>query len=213
MLGGSARTLLLGAVALGCTVAPVAARGGHHKARYPRYYSGGYTAAAFYYGPGYAPGVVFGFSRYPVAVGFSSPLGSTDPRGSIRTLVEPRDTEVFIDGYYAGVVDDFDGSLQGLRLEPGPHTVTLYREGFRACEETVYSTLGATVKLRHEMEALLPGETPTSRPSPGGVSFVAPKAVSAPAPTPPPPAAVTASDYGTLVLRASPPDAEISDRR
>jgi len=26
-----------------------------------------------------------------------------------------------VDGYYVGVVDDFDGVFQRLRLEPGPH--------------------------------------------------------------------------------------------
>jgi hypothetical protein len=223
MLGRPVRTLLFGAVAVGCAVGPASAGGHHRGRRHPYGYYGGYPGTSLYVGAGYAPGVAFGVSRYPVAVGFALPFGPSDPRGSIRTLVHPRDAEVFIDGYYVGVVDDFDGSLQGLRLEPGPHAVTLYRDGFRVHEETLYSTLGATVKIRHEMEPLLPGEPVPPRPSPGGAPVAAPSAP--PASSPPSPATspavavtsgtgtggatVTAVDYGTLVLRVSPPDAEL----
>ena len=31
------------------------------------------------------------------------------------------EASVYVDGYYVGVVDDFDGVFQRLRLEPGPH--------------------------------------------------------------------------------------------
>ena len=42
------------------------------------------------------------------------------PRGLVRVLVEPTETRVYVDGYYAGVVDDFDGIFQRLNLVPGP---------------------------------------------------------------------------------------------
>ena len=51
--------------------------------------------------------------------------------GAARLQVSPRETEVFVDGYFAGVVDDFDGISQRLRLEPGEHEVTLFLEGHR----------------------------------------------------------------------------------
>jgi hypothetical protein len=37
----------------------------------------------------------------------------------------PRHAEVFIDGYYAGLVDDFDGIFQSLKLESGPYGVEI----------------------------------------------------------------------------------------
>ena len=41
--------------------------------------------------------------------------------GSLRIVDAPRDAQVFVDGYYAGVVDDYDGVFQRLNLEPGEH--------------------------------------------------------------------------------------------
>ena len=53
------------------------------------------------------------------------------PESALRLQVSPRNTEVFVDGYYAGTVDDFDGIFQRLRLESGEYEVTLYLPGYR----------------------------------------------------------------------------------
>jgi hypothetical protein len=156
--------------------------------------------------------VGFGFGYYPFSLGLSWVSGPPDPRGSLRTEVFPKQTEVFIDGYYAGLVDDFDGSFQKLRLNPGPHTVTLYLEGHRLYEESVYSTPGSAIKIRHEMEPLAPGEPTPLRPGAGYTS--APPAASSPPPrsAPPTPLArttTTATEYGTLLLRSQPGEAEV----
>ena len=45
-------------------------------------------------------------------------------QAGIRTEVTPKDTAVYLDGYYAGRVSDFDGALQSLNVAPGGHTVT-----------------------------------------------------------------------------------------
>jgi hypothetical protein len=37
--------------------------------------------------------------------------------------VEPENAEVYVDEYYAGIVDDFNGHFQHLTLVPGPHRV------------------------------------------------------------------------------------------
>ena len=50
---------------------------------------------------------------------------------------------MFVDGYYAGVVDDFDGLLQRLNIEAGP-----YRIEVRA------SRFGEATKLEGEMTRL-----------------------------------------------------------
>jgi hypothetical protein len=44
-----------------------------------------------------------------------------DPGAAIRIEVKPKQAEVYVDGYYAGIVDDFDGTFQRLRIEPGEH--------------------------------------------------------------------------------------------
>ena len=46
--------------------------------------------------------------------------------GSVRLQVKPEDTEVYVDGYYVGVVDEYDGVFQRLRLPSSEHEIELY---------------------------------------------------------------------------------------
>ena len=85
---------------------------------------------------------------------------------SVRLEVKPRQAEVFVDGYYAGIVDDFDGTFQRLRLPPGEHEIVLYLEGYRTVHQTLYLTADNTFKLKYTMEKLGPGEQPEPRPQP-----------------------------------------------
>ena len=167
----------------------------HHHRRHRRHhggYHGGHPSFHFGYAPGYYPSVGLGYGHYPVSVGFSFLGGPRDPRGSVRTMVYPKETEVFVDGYYVGIADDFDGSK--LRLDPGPHTISFYLSGHRLYEETVYATDGRTIKIRHEMEPLAPGEPTPLRPG-----------------SSPPPSTSTAPaiELGTLMLRTRPGDVEV----
>jgi len=75
-----------------------------------------------------------------------NPLDSDLPTGGLRLKVTPRDAEVFVDGYYAGRVDDFDGARQQLKITRGPHRIELKAAGY----ETV--TFDVTV---------IPGESTT----------------------------------------------------
>jgi hypothetical protein len=89
------------------------------------------------------------------------------PDASVRLDVTPHDAEVYVDGYYAGVVDDFDGMLQRLRVEPGQHEITIYRDGYRAIHQRVYLTRDRTFKIKQAMEMLPAGEVGEPRPNPG----------------------------------------------
>ena len=102
-------------------------------------------------------------------------LGPDNPSGwpwypdvaEVRVPVAPRD-EVFVDGYCARIVDNFNGAWLRLNLSPGGHQVMLYREGFRAVHQTVSVMPGSTVTLRYTMVPLAGGETEGPRPvSPG----------------------------------------------
>ena len=84
----------------------------------------------------------------------------------MRLDVTPQNAEVYVDGYYAGVVDDFDGMLQRLRVEPGQHEITLYLEGYRATHQRVYLARDRTFKIKQEMEKLPAGEAGEPRPIP-----------------------------------------------
>jgi len=72
--------------------------------------------------------------------------------GSIRVLVDPSEARVYVDGYYAGTVDDFDGLFQRLNLSPGRHEVALKLEGYKTHRMKVYVPAEGTLKLRYDMQ-------------------------------------------------------------
>jgi hypothetical protein len=109
-------------------------------------------------------------------------FGYGRPYSSLRLQISPRDTEVFVDGYYAGIVDDFDGFMQRLHLEPGRHTIQLYLTGHRTAEQQIYLQPGGTFRIRHTMEPLAAGEAAPARPTP------APQPSQQPTPSGAPPA-------------------------
>jgi hypothetical protein len=114
----------------------------------------------FFYDPFWGP-----WYPGPYAYAYPSPYGAY-PQATIRTEVTPKDTQVYVDGYYAGRASDFDGVFQGLRVAPGGHSVTFYLEGFRTVTEDVYVRPTSTFKLNAAMERLAAGETSAPVPSP-----------------------------------------------
>jgi hypothetical protein len=75
--------------------------------------------------------------------------------GSVRVLVDQPKARVYVDGYYAGIVDDFDGMFQRLRVAPGEHDITVKLEGYKTHNFSVLVPYDGTLKLRWELE---PGE-------------------------------------------------------
>jgi hypothetical protein len=117
-----------------------------------------------YYGYGRGYGYRYG---YGYGYGYGHPYaydGGYDVSGAIRVQVDPEDTEVYVDGYYAGTADDFDGTFQRLRLAPGRHEIALSLDGYRTFRVEVYATPGQTINLRHDME---PGEEDDRELEPG----------------------------------------------
>ena len=89
------------------------------------YLSGGANGypSAYRYDPAWAsPPAPDGLAPYP--------FDARGPTGGLRLRVEPKDAQVFVDGYYAGLVDEFDGHFQHLDLVPGPHHVEVYMPGY-----------------------------------------------------------------------------------
>lgn len=125
-----------------------------------------------------------------------------------RIQVTPRHTEVYVDGYLAGIVDDFDGSWQRLRVAPGEHVIELYLEGHKTIEQTILFAPGQSYRIRHAMEPLAAGEAAPVRPAPRA---------SAPAPTSPAPfdpfgrpaRPGSLPEGGAIAIRVQPIDASI----
>ena len=175
---------------------------------------GSYYRPAYYY-PAY-PAWGFGYYGYRY-----------DNSASLRLQVSPKQTEVFVDGYFAGTVDDFDGVMQRLHLEPGDHEIELYLAGHRAHRQRIYLQPTKTFRVRHEMMPLAAGEAEPQRPAgeplprrsddEGADERRAPDtARRAPGPGPgprpdrePPSASRGDAGFGSLALRVQPVDAEV----
>jgi hypothetical protein len=80
--------------------------------------------------------------------------------------VKPKEAEVFVDGYYAGIVDDFDGTFQRLNVSPGEHEIELWLDGYRTVRQKVYLTRDNTFKVKYQMERLAAGQAPEPKPQP-----------------------------------------------
>jgi hypothetical protein len=99
---------------------------------------------------------------------------------AVRVMVTPRQAKVYVDGYYAGIVDDFDGVFQRLHAPAGAHEITLYLDGYRTVTQKIYLTPDETYKLHYTMEKNLAGEASEPPPAP-------PEPPQPPARTQPPP--------------------------
>jgi hypothetical protein len=135
----------------------------------------------------------------------------------VRLKVEPKEAEdaaVYVDGFYAGVVDDFNGVFQALPLTPGGHTLVLYLQGYRTVRHNIYLRPGSTFNLRDTIQRLAPGETselpevapPVPAPPTGSYRTpVIPPRTQLPAAAP----ATVAAGFGTLDLFVQPASAEV----
>jgi hypothetical protein len=116
-----------------------------------------YYPYAFGYGP-YGRGYFYfdlfynSYVFYPTTAARYDNSGTYGyPTGALRLQVQPRDAQVFIDGSYAGIVDDFDGTFQSLRLEQGEYKVEIALPGFEPLDFDVRITAGQTITYRGDL--------------------------------------------------------------
>jgi hypothetical protein len=225
ILGGGqadAQVRARGAVRVGAPRArAVVVVGGYRRPFYDPFYD------PFYFNTFYRPYYYRPFYWYPqVAYG----QGFYNGDGSLRLQVSPRETEVYIDNYYAGTVDDFDGFFQRLHIEPGAHDITLYLDGYRTVRQRIYLQPTGTFRLRYMMQPLGAGEVAEPRPAeppppqpqagPQGPAQAGPNRYPPPPqrggpppgqdgrPQGPPPQG-DRSDAGTLSIRVQPANADV----
>jgi hypothetical protein len=108
----------------------------------------------YFYRPSIALGVYYG-------VGGAYPYGYTpreyyDPipgrlYGGVRIVGAPRAAQVFADGYYVGIVNDFDGVFQHMNLEAGPHHIEVVVPGMQPIEFDVDVQPGRTITFRADV--------------------------------------------------------------
>jgi len=124
------------------------------------FYSGFYRP---YYSPFFWDVYGWGYPGIP-SIGLYN-RGFVDD-SSARIQVTPRHAEVYVDGYRAGIVDDFDGFAQRLRVPPGEHVIELYLDGHKTISEAILFAPGESYRIRHIMQPLGPGDADPVRPTP-----------------------------------------------
>ena len=133
--------------------------GGGYYPGYPGWGGGGYYPGWGYgswwpYGSfGWYGGYYGGYYGYPWGWGGGAVYHYVESEsGSVRVLVDPSEARVYVDGYYAGTVDDFDGLFQRLHVSPGRHEIALKLEGYKTHRVKIYVAPDATVKLDYDMQ-------------------------------------------------------------
>lgn len=131
---------------------------------YPRYYYprqyhpygyGAFGLGYFYYNP-YTWGPHY-YSSYDYSRPHYSSRSFGFDTGELRLRVDgPRNAQVYVDGYYAGLVDDFDGVFQTLKLESGPHRIEIIAPGYETLAFDVRINPGQRITYRGDLRRLRP---------------------------------------------------------
>jgi hypothetical protein len=201
-----------GVVRSGPRTGPIVGRP-YYRTRGSYVFVGGYFYDPFYGPYPWWPRSAYGWGYYPVF----------DYRAEVRIQATPREAAVYVDGFYAGIVDDFDGTFQRLPLTPGGHRIELFLEGYRTVRKNVYLQPGSTMKLHDTLVPLAAGETSERPevapdvPAPPDGTYTEPRGGRRGQPGPSDPIvrrgggrAGDAEGFGTLVLTVQPREAEVS---
>ena len=145
---------------------------------------------------------------YPYPAFGWGPIGffPNEPYANLRLQVTPREAAVFVDGYAAGTVDDYDGVFQRLKLVPGHHEIVVYLSGYRTLRQNLYMAPESGHTIKHTLEPLGPGETAEPQPVPRALPPMVAPITGAPLP---PALRPAVERVGMLAVRVQPVDASV----
>jgi PEGA domain len=104
------------------------------------------TGAFWFWGGGlWAPGIPS--SAYGAGVVLGPPLEGA-PAGGVQLDIDPRGAQVYVDGAYVGVVEDFSGYFRHLDLAAGPHSIAIVASDYEPLILDLIITPGRTVTHR-----------------------------------------------------------------
>lgn len=205
---------------------------------YRPYYYDSFFYDPFFFGYGWSPA----YWQYPYPPYYGPyPYGryAYGNWAAARIEVKPKNAQVYLDGYYVGVVDQFDGVFQRLDVPAGEHELVVYLDGYRSYRQRTLFRPGETYHFKGELQPLANGEAPEPKPQPApppnANAPYAPRAPYGPPrgyqPPPPPPGwgapaeprqmppeprapepgmREEASGFGTLAIRVQPADATVT---
>jgi hypothetical protein len=79
------------------------------------------------------------------------PLAEDAGVGDVTFDVTPDDAEIYVDNFYAGLVDDFNGS-QHLELAAGPHRLSIRMPGYETIDVDLSIAPARSITYRAEMK-------------------------------------------------------------
>ena len=87
------------------------------------------------------------YTGYPALDVYEPPLEGA-PVGGVQLDIDPRRAQVFVDGIYAGLVEDFSGYFHHLELPAGPHDISIVASGYEPLSVHLLVSPGATLTQR-----------------------------------------------------------------
>jgi len=121
---------------------------------YPRYYGSflhfglGYYPDYYYYPYAYhypSYGYPYGYRSYGRAVAY-------EPQGALDLNVKPKDTQVFVNGYYVGTTGDFDGWPRYLWLDEDTYELIFYKDGYETVVREVATRPELVIDVKFQMQ-------------------------------------------------------------
>ncbi len=82
----------------------------------------------------------------------AAPPPRPSSRGRIKFRVTPEDAAVYMDDKYLGAADDLEANTRGVVAEPGTHSITVTRPGYKSKTVEVTSRAGSPVDVVVELE-------------------------------------------------------------
>lgn len=128
-------------------------RGGSH--HYTSYHHSYYPRSPFYwygyYYPFYYGHYAYGYPHYGRYDRYR--YSSGEALGALDLDVRPEKAEVYVDGRFVGVADNFDGFPSYLWLEPGTYEIAFYKEGYETVTRAVKVPPGTEIGFEDRMVA------------------------------------------------------------
>lgn len=131
-----------------------------------------YGGHGWYYGPSYGGYYYRGYGGWPYFFGYHGPYwgfgwrdgpyvsvyrggyyGHRTPQaGALDLDISPEKAEIWIDGEYVGVADQYDGWPDYLWLPRGSYDLVAYKDGYRTLERRVAVRAGSVVEMDDDLE-------------------------------------------------------------
>lgn len=108
----------------------------------------------------------FAAAQYPYPPPPPPPYPAYAAEANLRIVVKPKEADVYVDGYFAGKVEDYDGTFQRLHVEAGQHEIVIHLDGYRSLHQQLYLSANVTRKIEGTLAHLAPGEAPEPVPVP-----------------------------------------------